>query len=73
MSLLASLTCMYIDVLTCMYIDVGCTARDLAMDYDFYECADLIDELEKLKIKHQEDILRAERIEGVVSMGDPGS
>ena len=36
------------------------------MDYDFYECADLIDELEELKLKHQEDIKRAERLQGVL-------
>ncbi len=36
------------------------------MDYDFYECADLIDELEMLKRKRQEDLIRAERIQGVL-------
>ena len=34
------------------------------MDCDFYECADLIDELEKLKAKHTEDMLREERLKG---------
>ena len=40
----------------------GLTPRDLAMDCDFYECADLIDDLEKLKIKQEEDFLREERL-----------
>lgn len=36
------------------------------MECDFYECADLIDDLKKLKMKHDEDLLRAERISGIV-------
>lgn len=34
------------------------------MDCDFYECADLIDDLKTLKMRHDEDLLRAERLIG---------
>ena len=33
------------------------------MECDFYECADLIDELKKLKEKQEEDLLRAQRVQ----------
>lgn len=46
--------------------NTGCTPRDLAMDCDFYECADLIDDLKKLKMKHDDDLLRAERLIGKI-------
>jgi hypothetical protein len=34
------------------------------MESDFYDCADLIDEMKKLQAKHEEDILKAERLSG---------
>ena len=33
------------------------------MECDFYECADLIDDLKKLKEKQEEDLLRAQRVQ----------
>lgn len=47
-----------------LYASAGCTPRDLAMDSDFYDCADLIDDLEKLQIKQMEDAIRSKRLEG---------
>lgn len=43
-------------------VPLGLTPKDLAMDCDFYDCADLIDDLEKLRIKQAEDVLRVERL-----------
>ena len=42
----------------------GNTARDLAIYCDFYDCADLIDELQKLQMKQLEDQRQSEKIKG---------
>lgn len=45
-------------------LTVGLTARELAMQCDFYECADLIDDLEKIQIEEEKEQLRQSRIKG---------
>ena len=42
----------------------GLTPRDLAMQCDFYDCADLLDELEQLQAKVLEDRLKETRVQG---------
>jgi len=43
----------------------GNTARDLAIYCDFYDCADLIDELQKLQMKQLEDQRQSDRVKGI--------
>lgn len=43
----------------------GLTARDLAMQCDFYKCADLLDELKAIMKKESEDRLRKSREQGM--------
>jgi hypothetical protein len=45
-------------------ISPGLTARDLAMQCDFYKCADLLDELKEIMKKESEDRLRKSREQG---------
>ena len=42
----------------------GLTARDLAMQCDFYKCADLLDELKAIMKKESEERLRKSREQG---------
>ena len=42
----------------------GLTARDLAMQCDFYKCADLLDELKAIMKKESEERLKKSREQG---------
>ena len=43
----------------------GLTARDLAMQCDFYKCADLLDELREIMKKESEERLKRSRVQGM--------
>ena len=43
----------------------GLTARDLAMQCDFYKCADLLDELKEIMRREAEDRLKQSRLQGM--------
>lgn len=44
---------------------IGLTPRDLAMQCDFYDCADLLDEMEQLQAKLREEKLKETRVQGI--------
>ena len=48
----------------CVCLITGFTPRELAMQCDFYECADLIDELEKMQQKAANARIRESKIKG---------
>ena len=43
----------------------GLTARDMAMQCDFYKCADLLDELKEIMKRESEERLRKSREQGM--------
>ena len=51
--------------LSCTLNYSGLTARDLAMQCDFYKCADLLDELKEIMKKESEERLKKSREQGI--------
>ena len=43
----------------------GLTPRDLAMQCDFYKCADLLDELKEIMKREAEERLKQSRLQGM--------